>query len=268
MTERAAVRAGSPRRRLIAVVALGALALGALAGCRTDAGTAAFVGHTRVTDAQVNAAVAATPAGVVPAADGLQADVVQKLIFVAIAEQYAAAEHIPAPVITADSYPQYVTQAKLTVSNPAKNPYIVATVAYSAWLNQLLTKTTAGTPTEAQLRYSYDAAVKLGLVDPASQPYAQLKSQISTLSDYPQAAALQTSMAGWVKAHDVTVSPRYQPDCAAASCPPLAASLLPLTTPSGQYDALVLPLGAVSSDPAVVDAPSAVSTAPAGVSAP
>ena len=39
----------SPRRRLTAIAAMGALAVGALAGCRTDAGSAAYVGNTRIT---------------------------------------------------------------------------------------------------------------------------------------------------------------------------------------------------------------------------
>ena len=56
MTERATVRGlrvGRTRSRVVAVIAIGALAMGALTACRSDAGSPAFVGDTRISVAEV-----------------------------------------------------------------------------------------------------------------------------------------------------------------------------------------------------------------------
>ena len=83
----------SPRRRLTAIAVMGALAVGALAGCRTDAGTAAYVGNTRITNDQVNAIVDSAPQ---LGADltGARQEVVNDLVYLAAVQKYATANKI------------------------------------------------------------------------------------------------------------------------------------------------------------------------------
>ena len=105
VTERVRVLGASPRRRLIAVAAVGLVAAGVLAGCRSEPGTAAFVGGTRITDQQVNDGVKTISipnVGPGPIRQTYVAD----LAFIALAEHYAKDHKIDLPAVTNDELAQ------------------------------------------------------------------------------------------------------------------------------------------------------------------
>src|SRR6185369_9622917 len=98
----------SPRRRLTAIAVMGALAVVALAGCRTDAGSAAYVGNTRITTDQVNDVIDSAPQ---LSADltGARQEVVNDLVYLAAVQKFAAANKIkltPVDDATREQYAQ------------------------------------------------------------------------------------------------------------------------------------------------------------------
>jgi hypothetical protein len=258
VTERAAERVRRPRRRLLAAVAVGAIAVSALAGCQADAGTAAYVGKMRITDAKVN-----QTAGSVTSAPGLTTAELRRstlvnLAFIEIAKRYATEKGYAAPDISADRLDALATRLNVDPKDAATNAFVVAAVTARAWADLLRSKTPAVTPTDAELMDIYQRAVAVGLAPPGT--FNTIKPQIAAVPELGAAIAVQRDLEARMRTYGVSTSPRYQGACPKAPCAPVAFPLLLLQTQAGSFDAVVLPLGKTVASPAVVDAPA--TTAP------
>lgn len=264
MTMRAAVRVHRPRRRLLAFVALAAATVVVLAGCQADAGTAAYIGNTRITNAMVDRtadSVSNVPGATV--AD-LRLSTLENLAFIQIAQRYARLKGYPAPAVTADQLDAYGTSLQLSPAEARTNPFVVSTATARAWTSFLLSKTPSVTPTDAELLDIYQRAVAAGLADPNS--FETIKPQIASVDGLGAAIALQRDLEAQMRRYGVQTSPRYQIACTKAPCAPIEYPLLLLQTQDGSssFHAVVLPLSAPVASPAVLDAPvTAVPQAPA-----
>lgn len=244
------------------MVAVGTVAIIALAGCRTNAGTAAYVGDTRITDATVDKtadSVTNVP-GYTP--DALRANTLADLTFIEIAKRYAKAKGYAAPTVTADQLDTLATQVGVAPDRASTNAFVVATVTARSWANLLLDKTTAVRPTDAELLEIYQRAVAQGVADPNT--FDTLKPQIAAVDGLGAALALRRELLTRMRQDGVTTSPRYRLDCPSAPCRPIAFPLLILQGGQGGsvFNAVVLPLSTTTGSPAVVDAP--VTIAPSG----
>lgn len=248
MTERG-LRAGNRRRRIAAVVALGALALGALSACRADAGTAAFVGDTRFTQAQINSAVAGTKDAAASRSD-LQHQYVTDLVYVQVLRRYAAAQGIDLTEPTAD----LISQTATDLGAPESNPFVKAHAQAQTYGVQLAAKADPVTPTDAELQPMYQRAVAAGLADPKN--FAQFKTTILSVPDFARYVGLQKQLEKAVATDNISINPRYAPTCTANPCPGFHYDMLPLGNGQGQqFSSVILPLGPANVTAPVIDVP-------------
>jgi hypothetical protein len=225
-------------RRLITALAAGALTLTALTGCRLEAGSAAFVGGTRFTQAQVDGMLAAytRDGGQLPDTARPQArkSVAGELVFVALARRYAQEKGYPDPTF---DYSSAASQSSL----PASDPYLQMHVQALAYQQLLLSKADALTPSEADYREMYQRLVDGGL----SATYAQIRPELQQISGIGQGLSLRNALTAAVKRYNVVVNPVYGD---------IEYPLVQVSGTSGGTFVLVsLPLGTGGS-PAVVDA--------------
>jgi hypothetical protein len=245
------------RSRLAAVAAIGVLALGGLAACRTDAGTAAYVGNTRITDSQVESVVKLVPSNL-PDASAVRVGVVNDFVFNAVAAKYAASKGISAPAVTDDVRAE-AAQA-LQVSNDAKHrPLIDLEAQANQWKQALLSTAPNTPPTDADLMTAFNN-VKAAI---PGVTFEQLKPQILQLQGLSQAVALRNQMASAIKGYDISISPRYANNCVKAPCPGTYVPLLQAQGQAGTLDVVTLPLTQDNATPAVVDQPAPATQAPA-----
>jgi hypothetical protein len=246
-----------PRRRLAAAGALAVVVLGMLAGSRTEAGTAAYVGGVRITDAKVDSVVAAVPANVGASAGDLRDTALTDLTFIEIAKRYAAENHLTLPPVSSDALASQATAMGVS-GDPTANPYVVARTTANTYLNYLTSQAPSVAPTDAEIMPGYQNAVAAGVVPPDQlNAYKQNLFQVPTV---PKAFGLQRALTAAIKKYRITINPRYAPSCSAAPCRPLQFSLLPLQAGAVGFDAVTLPLTANESNPPVVNAPTPAPT--------
>lgn len=256
MTERKAVR-GRTRRRLMAVAALGVLAAGALAGCRSETGTAAYVGDTRITEAHIDSVVDTVRIDGLDVTNDVRGNLrqyaVRNLAFIALAEQYAASKNITLKPLTDAQAVQFV-QGRFNLP-----PTAASAQFFRDWAQADLDETTLVaaetpvTPTDQQLRDIYARGVAGGVT---AAPYPQVKAQIENITGLGQALALQAGLAKIGQGNDIQVNPRYYPaQQLGRPAEGLDYPLIQVQNSNGQFvDIVVAPLG--KPDPApVVDAP-------------
>jgi hypothetical protein len=261
VTERVRVPRVGPRRRLIAVAALGLLGIGALAGCRSQPGTAAFVGGTRITNAQVEAGVKTISipnVGPGPVRQTYVAD----LTFIALAEHYAAANKIALPAVTADELSQEAQSVNIPAAKAASNPVVRALAQSGKDLGTLIQAMKPATPTDAQLMEIFNRAKAAGLT---KDTYAQDKSTIEQIQGLGQAVALQNELAKAAKTYKLEISPLYLPTPVPGKPDTgLEFPVLQLQNQQAGVPVTVLgvPLGGSGASPAVVSGPTTDSGTP------
>ena len=260
MTERAVtrgVRAGSARRRIIGVIALGALAVGALSACRTEAGAASFVGNTKISESFVDNVAASVPAAAQIPKDQVRALAVDYQTFNVLAAKLAKDKGWGTATASADEVQQFGQQLGLSAGAAQDNAFIQVLTQADAWKSLLASKVTPAKPTPDAERQVYDNLVASQAVDP-STPFASVQGQIAQIQVFPQAMGLQNELEKAAKTYDVSINPRYAQPCTDASkvtsatCSAFEIPLLQIQGQSGQaIPALYLRIG--ENGPGVID---------------
>jgi hypothetical protein len=249
-------------RRLFAAAAAGVLAVAGLAGCRSNPGVAAYVGPSKITEAQVDKIMAdaeekvdahnaerealtpeqvaalppESPLGVEAAVPSREA-VVSTLVFAEVCEQVRNGPGEPPEQIATDQ----VARAERL---PAGALFVQDRLTYYICLNDLGTRATPVTPTEEQLRDLYARGLAAKVFDP-EQPFAAVSPQLAANEQVRGAYGLRKALVEAVESRKVTVNPRYRP------------LELPILVFSEDDAAVVVPLTPVDPDPAVHDVGSA-----------
>jgi hypothetical protein len=239
VSERVRVLGSSPRRRLIAVAAVGLVAVGVLAGCRSEPGTAAFVGGTRITDQQIDAQMdsltadlqrsqqgaSQSPDQSAPAFDpqaalktycggeaSCRTSVLEQLVSIDVIKRYLA-DHKSDTRFSTDGDPvgdaqKAITEAATTNKIKPSDLYLNSVLQFQAYEKQLASKLTPVTPTEADLMAIYQQIKNAGLT---TASFADVKAQIAQLQGLGQGLAAKKLLAGAEQTYNVSVNPRYVP---------------------------------------------------------
>jgi len=225
------------RPRLVAAVLAAALALSGLTGCRSEPGSAAFVGDTRITTDQVDRVldeVKADGGSVDPSDEGtLRRQIASALVFVEVAKRYVADQNLPAP------QPDYQAVAA-RIRLPAGDPLVRLIADSQTYLDLLTSSVPPAQLTDADFNATADLLINQGVQGGREAIVGQLKSgyteQIST------GVGVRNALTPLMKKYDVTVNPLYGP------------ASLALTSTQGGLALVALPLTSDSSaTPAVVD---------------
>ena len=249
----------SPRRRLTAIAVMGALAVVALAGCRTDAGSAAYVGNTRITTDQVNDVIDSAPQ---LSADltGARQEVVNDLVYLAAVQKFAAANKIKLTPVDDATREQYA-QAYQVPNDAAHRKFIDFEASVSNWTQDLLKAQPGSTPSDADLMRLFN---ELKADFPEGTTFDQAKPTLLNVPNVRQGIELRNGLEKAFQDYDISISPMYTAKCTKAPC---AAPTVPLVSVQGQdgrpITVVSLPLTEGNASPAVVDLPSAVASAPA-----
>src|SRR2546421_5558826 len=194
-----------PRVRRLALVAVLAILGGfALAGCRSEPGVAAFVGDTRITDADVDAVAIQIRDDRKPADPK---DFRQQVLAVLLKQKLMAAalaDHsLPKPAVDTTSYAEnsgLKPDWRFTQAAAEGDTYLdAATDAYVKGLSQPLT------PSEADQREAYNRIRSGGQALP---PFEDVR-QFFVGPAMSDALARRSVLADSVKRHPVRLSPRY-----------------------------------------------------------
>jgi hypothetical protein len=223
------------RRRLAIAAVAGVLALSALAGCRAEPGSAAFVGNTRITTAQVNDVVDGVKADggkVDPADEGaLRQTVATAMVFLEVAKRYAAEKGLPAPQV---DYQSVASRNQL----PEGDPLVKLVAESNAYLNLVLSNAPATTPTDADYNAAADLLATQGVQGDRAAIIEQLKSGFS--QQIAQGVSIKNELTPIIQRENVSMNPLYGP------------TSLPLTFTQNRLVLTALPLTAGSSTPAAV----------------
>jgi hypothetical protein len=265
------VTRGMPRRRrLAAVAALGLLAAGVLAGCRSEPGAAVFVGNTRITNQQIDTG-ANSISGPSTSRDTILEAYVTDLTFIALAERYAADHKITLKEVQPAELAQEAQQVEasgLTLSGGATNPVLKALSQASSDFQTLIQAAPAAAPTDADLMEIYNRAKAGGLT---TDTFEHDRTAIAQIQGIGQAIGLRNELTKSAQKYAVKVNPRYLPT-------PVAGELdngleYPILQLQGQQGTggvtvLALPLGGAGASPAVVTGPNAPDSGTADNTAP
>jgi hypothetical protein len=196
-------------RRLITAALAGALALGALTGCRFEtANDAAFVGDTHYTQADVDKVVNAMHA------DGLDLShvnlptlrqtIVARSVFRDVAKRYAQEKGYPAPTVDTSSIAQ-------AVNLPASDPFVQVVAEAQAYDALLMGNVKPVQPTDADFHDAYELLVQEQAVPAGTE--AQIKPQLQqNLSDAIGAGvALRNELTAAMTRYNTSVNPKFLP---------------------------------------------------------
>lgn len=226
-----------PRRRLSVVVATGALALAALAGCQVEPGNAAFVGDSTFSQSAMDDIVKQVEAdGAKLSADdqiGIRQEIVADEVFVDVASRYATEKGLGAPDIDAQS-----TAAQYGL--PPNNPFVLLTARTAAYQQLLTDKAKASKPTEADLHDVYDALVKQGTT---SAPYDKVMQQLHEQDGFDQAVVVRHELLDAIPRYNVRINPMYDGQF----------DLFDVKTQTGSVPVVLLPLAGKDSGSVVHD---------------
>lgn len=243
-------------RRFAAAVALAVVGVSVLAGCRTEPKVAAYIGSTKITQAQVDriidnarttgqaaidAAVAdakkrnpqfdesKVPQPTVPTRD----DVVSTLVLKDIAAKLADEQNLQREEIPTDQLAQQLNM-------PAEATYVQLQAQLRSYLAPIYAKAQPVQATEADLRSIYERARKSGETW-ANQPFEAVVKDLDG-DQVRQALGVRKVLSDAVDKADVKVNPQYRP---------LEFPILSFA--SGQ-SAVFIPLEGDTGEPAVVNA--------------
>src|SRR3989442_2726363 len=175
-----------PRRRLSVVLAAGALAVLALAGCRVEPGNAAFVGDTVHSKADIDRVLQGIEH------DGIKIDParlgeVRELIapdeaFVDVARRYATEQGYGEPTVDLEAAAQQFSPL------PPGNAFVRLAAQTDAYRELLFTKVKPVNPSDAQLREVYQNLVDTG----AQGSYEEIGPQLRQVPAIGPALAVRT----------------------------------------------------------------------------
>jgi hypothetical protein len=222
-----------PRRRLLTVAAAGVLAIAALAGCRAEPGKAAYVGSTAYTDKQVK-----------QVADQIGGAKVDFSGTAGVTELYVmrdVAQRLVTEKGWKGSQSFSATQVAGTFGVSADSEYARLRAEVQTVLEAIKEHAAPAKPTEADLRDIYSRAKAGGLITSPDQTFEAVSPNLDS-PELEAALGARAALADAIKRYDVAISPRYSP------------AQYPLLSFQSGVAAVVLPLNAKSSSPAVVDA--------------
>jgi len=195
-----------PRRRLSVVVAAAALTLAALAGCQVEPGTAAYVGNTTYTKADVDKMLAQAErdsAKFDPKQEqGVRQQIPLYQVFVDIAARFAKEKNYGSPTVDTASLAQ---QSGL----PESDPYLQLYAKVDAYRTLLLKNADAVQPTDAQVREVYRYLIGKGVTKAS---YEELAPQLLQIQGFAQAIEVRRELADAVRRYNVRLNPLYDPD--------------------------------------------------------
>lgn len=233
-----------PRRRLSVVrlsvvLAAGALAVLALAGCRAEPGKAAFVGdtaHSKTDVDQVLEQIEHDGVQIPPAQQGrIRQLIVQDQVFVDVARRYATEHGYGEPTVNLEAAAQRLRPL------PPSNAFVRLAAQTDAYRELLFSKAKSANPSDAELREVYQNLVDAGL----RGSFEQIGPELRQVPSIGAALAVRKELTEAVRGYDVKVNPRYGPP---------SFPLLELTDQSGkQYPAVVLSYAPGAAKPVVHD---------------
>ena len=195
-----------PRRRLSVVVATGALALAALAGCQVEPGTAAYVGNTTYTKADVDKILAQAERDSSKLDPRQEQGVRQQIslfqVFVDVATRFAGEQHYGSPALDPASVAQQI-------GLPESDPYVQLLTKVDAYKTLLLNNAKPVQPTDAQVREVYRYLIGKGVTKAS---YEELAPQLLQIQGFAQALEVRRELADAVRRYNVRLNPLYDPD--------------------------------------------------------
>lgn len=239
---------------------VGLLAVGGLSACRSYAGTAAFIGDTRVSIAQVDSVEASIPAAVIKA-NNVTTSVGQQVVaqyetFLNLMQKYAKENNLGAPTVPASAVTAEGQQLGLTAAEAQKNGFAQLIAAVTTWESYLVSKTPKRASTQADYQSLYNELVKAGTL-PATTSFAQVASTLQTeVPDLGGINDLRDGLNAAAKKYDVTVNPRYLGACSKAPCAGFEIPLLQVNDQTNQiaFAGAYVEMGG-DATPAVLDSP-------------
>jgi hypothetical protein len=203
----------------------------ALSGCQANPNRAATMGSLSIDHADVDATVAVIEADLAKAQQNLPAEaygdvrrtVVEFTVFNELARRYAKERGI------ALSAPDYAAAAE-QIGLPVEDPYVRLYAESNAYRTDLLAKAKPVTPTETDMRETYDRY--RALAGDQAESYDTVKAELLKLPDYQTGLGLRDELVAAAKRYGLVVNPRYSP----MSVPLAALS-------NGQLVLVSLPLG-------------------------
>ena len=228
-----------------------------LSACRSDAGSAAFVGNTRITDAEVATGVANINYTTLNSRSDAQRVLVVDLVYTQRAEALRRQNHITLPAPPAEALSALVTKYSLPGKKPLpqSNLLVQTEAKASVWTATLVAKATPVNPTDAELQPIFERAIVGGLATPDG--FAAFKTNIAAVPDFTASFGLGQALAKSEAGDNVEINPRYAAVCTAAPCAGFQYPIEQLGDSGGthRFDAVVLNLGPALATPAVLDVP-------------
>jgi hypothetical protein len=193
------------RRRLLAVLLVGALAVPGLAACRDLPAVAAYVGSAQLTNAEVEEIVDKFPTEIRDKYSGdIRQDVVTFFVTREVARDLAKENGITVPAADLSPYAAFAQRYQL----PADQGYVKLEAEADTALAAIRSLGKPQAPTEADKQETFQKLVKQQVVPPGS--FEAVKSQI----DSPQmraALGLRPVLSDALKRYHVSINPRYEP---------------------------------------------------------
>jgi hypothetical protein len=257
---------GHNRRRVVVAVAIGLTAIGLLSACRMDAGSAAFVGNSRITEAYVDKVASSVPQSATSISVNQARDLaVTYTTFNALAEHIAKDKGYARPAPTTEQISTIVTDFNIPVAQSSTNEFVKVLAQANAWENFLAGKAASVTPTDPELKQVYDNLVAQGVITPTDpgSSFSELKSAIAGLQGIGNAVTLQRQLEVAAKKYDLDINPRYAISCTVAPCSAIQIPLLPVQLQDGSSKiGLYVRLGG-DALPVVLDSPAPAAPATA-----
>ncbi len=193
-----------PRRRLSLVVAAGALALVALTGCQVEPGSSAFVDNRTYSKADVDKVFDgfAHDGGKVDPVDvgKLRSEIARDQVFVDVAARYAKEKGYGDPTVDTSGAAQ-------SLGVPESDPLARLLAQQDGYVQLLMAKVPAVTPTDAELHEIYDYVSGEGL--PLS--YQQTIDGLRALDQFGPAMAVRRALTEAINRYRVQINPLYDP---------------------------------------------------------
>jgi hypothetical protein len=203
---RVPARVSFPRRLLpVAVAVAGLVALGALAGCRVEPGTAAYVGTTRYTNADVDRLFTEFTVDMREKYSGqIRQFIVRNLVDRDLSRRVAADHRISVPAADLTQLATFAQQNKL----PPRGQVVRLVAEASTAMDAISPLATPQAPTDADKREVFGQLVAQGQAQPSD--WGQAQGALDS-NEMRQALGLRTILAKAAKQYHVTVNPQYRP---------------------------------------------------------
>ena len=193
------------RRRLLAVLVVGALAVPGLTACRELPGVAAYVGSEQLTNAQVEKIVDEFPAAIREKNSGdIRQFVVSSFVSRELARALAKEKGITVPQPDLSRFAGLADQLRLGTDSR----FITLDAESQAALAAIRTLGKPQAPTDADKQEAFQQLLNEQFVQPGS--FDAVKSQIDS-PEMRAALGLRPVLSDALKRYQVSINPRYQP---------------------------------------------------------